>query len=458
MTKQLSEKCCNPTITLIVPCEIKCQAVISGKVTSNGVCPVEGAKVCLSSSLPGIVNFDPNPTITDDNGEYISMVTVTPPLLGTVVTIIASAEVNNVPISITEFTVVSCQQTFETVYVTNEFSNNITIIDGQENMPITTLPVQNTPFRVAITQDRSFAYVANLNSGSVSVIRISDNTLVGDPISTGGGSQNLVITPDSAFVYVYNIDASTVSVIEVSENRVVQCISVGKGSRANTYNNIAITPDGQFVYIANTQDSTISVIQTSNNVVIKTISVPNSPLSITSTPNSQFVYVVSPFGTITVIETSNQTILDTINTPVPNPQNLVITPSGEFLYVIGGSQFVEAFRIADNMRIASIELSRANFSLDIVISPSSDFVYVIANQVFSPFGSINVIDITSNTVIKQVQLGNAPQQLAINTDGSRVYVSNANPDSVEVFQTSNNELIAKIPGGGNGAQGIAVTS
>ncbi|NDI33852.1 beta-propeller fold lactonase family protein [Chengkuizengella sediminis] len=457
MPKHHSKKCCDPTITLEVPSEINCQGCITGKVTSDGVCPVEGAEVFFSSSLPNSVSFDPNPAITNNNGEYSSMVTVAPPLLGTVITIIASTEVDNTPISDTEFTIVSCERVADTVYVTNEFSNNVTAIDGQNNTPITTLPAQNAPFRVAITPDRRFAYVANLNSASVSVIRVSDNTIVGGPISTGGGSQNLVISPDSAFVYVYNIDASTVSVIRVSDNMVIQCIEVGKGSRGNTFRNIAITTDGQLVYVANTQDSTISVIQTSNNVVIKTISVPNVPLSIASTPDSKFVYVVSSNGSITVIETSNQTIFDTISTPAPNPQNLSITPSGEFLYVIGNSQFVEAFRISDNTRIATIELSRANFGLDIVISPSSDFVYVISNQVFLAFGSFNVIDVASNTVIKQVQLGVAPRQMAINTDGSRVYVANANPDNVEVIQTSNNELIATIPAEGNGAQGIAVT-
>ncbi|NDI33223.1 beta-propeller fold lactonase family protein [Chengkuizengella sediminis] len=459
MPKQLSRKFYDPTITLEVPSEINCQGCITGNVTSDGVCPVEGADVFFSSSLPNSVSFDPNPAITDNNGEYSSMVTVAPPLSGTVITIIASTEVDNIPISTTEFTIVSCEIEAETVYVTNSLSNNVTAIDGQNNTPITTLPVQTLPQRVLVTPDGEFAYVANAASASVSVIRVSDNTLVGNPITTGGGSANLVATPDSRFVYVYNVEAKTVSVITVSDNpSVIKNIDVGEGTGGPIpFKNIAITPNGQFVYVANTPDSTVSVIQTSNNVVIKTIPVPNFPLSIASTPDSKFVYVVSSNGAITVIETSNQTIFDTIFNPAPNPQNLAITPNGEFLYVIGNSQFVEAFRISDNTRIANIELSRANFSLDIVISPLSDFVYVIANQNFLPFGSFNVIDVASNTVIKQVQLGVSPRQIAINTDGSRVYVSNADPDNVEVIQTSNNELIANIPAGGNGAQGIAVT-
>jgi YVTN family beta-propeller protein len=102
-----------------------------------------------------------------------------------------------------------------------------------------------------------------------------------------------------------------------------------------------------------------------------------------------------------------------------------------------------------------VELQRADFATDVVSSPFSDFIYVAANQQFEPHGTLNVIDVASNTVIKQVDLGNQPLGLAINADGSRVYVSD--DSNVEVIQTSDNTLLATVPTGAKQAWGIAVT-
>ncbi|WP_432664405.1 hypothetical protein R9X47_28245 [Wukongibacter baidiensis] len=450
-----SKICPTPTISLEVPMEINCQGSISGLVTSDGVSPVEGAQVSFASSEPNSISFDPNPAVTNENGEYTSSVTVTTSTVATVVTFVASTEVNNTPISDTQFTVAGCTAIPETIYVANQGSDNASAIDGQSNTLITSFPVQRFPLNLAITPDGNFVYIANFNSASVTVVRVSDNTVI-DTVNVQGGSQNLVITPDSQFVYVYNIDARTVSVIRVSDNTVIETIGMGKGNRANVYRNITITPNGQFVYVTNTSDSTVSVIRTSDNTVIKTIDVDTSPLSVASTPDSAFVYVVTAFGAVNVIRTSDQTISDTVNLGL-NPQNLAITPDGAFVYVIGNTQFINVIRTSDNSNFANIELTRANFETDIVISPSSDFVYVTSNQVFEAFGALNVIDVASNKVIKQLSLANSPQRLAINTDGSRVYVSNSNPDIVEVIQTSDNTLVTSVNAGGNGGVAISVT-
>ncbi len=128
-----------------------------------------------------------------------------------------------------------------------------------------------------------------------------------------------------------------------------------------------------------------------------------------------------------------------------------------FKYIIGNSQFINVIRISDNSNFTNIELTRANFGTDIVISPSLDFVYITSNQVFESFGALNVIDVASNKVIKQLSLADSPERLAINTGGSRMYVSNSNPDIVEVIQTSDNTLLTSVNAGGNGALAIAVT-
>jgi YVTN family beta-propeller protein len=343
----------------------------------------------------------------------------------------------------------------ETVYVANKLSNNVTAIDAQSNTAITTLPVQRTPLRVVVSRDGAFAYVPNFNSKSVSVVRVSDNALI-DTVQVQAGPHHLAVTSAGDFVYVYNINASTVSVVRTFDRTVIETIPVGKGDAVATYSNIAITPDDRFIYVANTLDNTVSVIQTSDNTVIETIPVAAAPLSIASAPDGEHVYVVSATGhRVAVIQTSDQTVVKTISLPDVIPQTLAVTPDGAFVYVVGNSQFVEVIQTSDNSLIGQVELQRANFATDVVSSPFSDFIYVAANQTFLAFGTLNVIDVASNTVIKQIDIGSMPQKLAINASGSRVYVSDGS--TVDVIQTSDNTLLATVPTGGQDAQGIAVT-
>ncbi|MCK7628247.1 hypothetical protein MUU72_35085, partial [Streptomyces sp. RS10V-4] len=55
-------------------------------------------------------------------------------------------------------------------YVTNEGSNNVSVIDTGSLTVTATVPVGTTPFWVAITADGLHAYVTNASDGTVSVI------------------------------------------------------------------------------------------------------------------------------------------------------------------------------------------------------------------------------------------------------------------------------------------------
>jgi YVTN family beta-propeller protein len=64
------------------------------------------------------------------------------------------------------------------VYVTNQNSNNVSVIDTATNMVATTISVGNFPRGVTVAPDGKRAYVANSGSASVSVIDTSTNTVV----------------------------------------------------------------------------------------------------------------------------------------------------------------------------------------------------------------------------------------------------------------------------------------
>ena len=135
------------------------------------------------------------------------------------------------------------------VYVTNQNSNNVSVIDtatntevdvdGNPGNGITRIPVGNAPSGVAVTPDGVFVYVVNqVIDNNVSVIDTATNTEVdvdGNPgngitrIPVGSLPLGVAVTPDGAFVYVANVNSGNVSVIDTATNTVTDTVTAGNG-------------------------------------------------------------------------------------------------------------------------------------------------------------------------------------------------------------------------------------
>ena len=63
-------------------------------------------------------------------------------------------------------------------YVTNQTSNNVSVINTATNTVVATVTVGTTPAGVSVSPDGSFVYVTNRTSNNVSVINTATNTVV----------------------------------------------------------------------------------------------------------------------------------------------------------------------------------------------------------------------------------------------------------------------------------------
>ena len=64
----------------------------------------------------------------------------------------------------------------------------------------------------------------------------------------------------------------------------------------------------------------------------------------------------------------------------------------------------------------------------------------------SPYalGDITAIDITTETVIKPLAVGNGPSFIAFTPDGAKAYVSNRNSNNISVIDAATDSEIKKI--------------
>jgi|GEM_PF-3634274 len=71
----------------------------------------------------------------------------------------------------------------------------------------------------------------------------------------------------------------------------------------------------------------------------------------------------------------------------------------------------------------------------------------ICNAYITNYSSntVSVIDISSNSVVGTVPVGQGPYGVALSVDGTRVYVANYASNSVSVIDTSSNQVVATVP-------------
>ena len=219
-------------------------------------------------------------------------------------------------------------------YVVDNALNSVRVINTLTKTVVAVIPVQWSPFGVAITPNGAFAYVTNtgaicdfcgaIQSYSVSVIDTATYKVV-TTIPVGQYPAGVAITPNGAFAYVANFNSNNVSVIDTATNTVTATVTVGTNPLG-----VAITPNGAFAYVTNFASNAVSVIDTVTNTVTASVGVGTSPQGVAITPNGAFAYVTnSASRNVSMIDTATNTVVGTVAVGC-GPTGMAIAPNGAF--------------------------------------------------------------------------------------------------------------------------------
>src|SRR5436309_15974218 len=104
-------------------------------------------------------------------------------------------------------------------YVTNGFSNSVSVIDTASNTVVTTVALGTCAGGVAITPDGTRAYVTNC-SDSILVINTASNTVVAT-VGVGSFPVGVAITPDEGRAYVPNLFSQSGSEVNRASHTLV---------------------------------------------------------------------------------------------------------------------------------------------------------------------------------------------------------------------------------------------
>lgn len=143
-----------------------------------------------------------------------------------------------------------------------------------------------------------------------------------------------------------------------------------------------------------------------------------------------------------------------------NPFGIAITPHGKFAYVtnsnsndIAGYNTVSVIDLETNQVIKTIRDSSFNGLTAVAINKQGSKVYV-ANQAVT---TITVIDAMTNTVDTVIDGFHGPSGIALTSDGTRAYVSNALSGTVSVVDLKANAIVGSPVAVGLSPNALSIT-
>ena len=312
------------------------------------------------------------------------------------------------------------------IYITNNSSDTLSVINTATNLVTATILVGNSPGGIAVTADGTRVYVSNTTDGTVSVIDTSVNAVIAT-IAVGFAPIGIAVNTAGTRLYVANSLSDTVSVIDAATNTIITNIVVGTSPYG-----IAVNLAGTMAYVTNNVSGTVSVINTATNTVLASIIVGSGPEGLAVNPSGSRVYVAnSTAGTVSVIDTSINAVIVSIGVG-SGPATVAVNHAGTRAYVTNNtSGTVSIFDPATNLIVGG-PVSVGSGPIGAAVNLTDTKVYVVNET----SGTVSVVDTVTNSVTATVAVGTAPVALGTFIESLPQVISTAPGNNATLIDTA----------------------
>jgi YVTN family beta-propeller protein len=319
----------------------------------------------------------------------------------------------------------AAQSTAERVFVSNEDSGDVSVLDAASGRTLATIPVGKRPRGLRVGADGKHVYVA----------------LSGSPKGGPGVDERQLPPPDRS--------ADGIGVIDVDARRLLRILPSGADPEA-------FDLAGNTLLISNEDAAQASVVELGSGKLVTSIDVGGEPEGVSVHPNGRFAYVTSEADdAIWVIDTASRRVSTQIAVG-KRPRAVAFTPDGSRAYVtneLGGSVSVLDARSHLLERTVSLQTgSGALKPMGVVVAPDAEHVYVTTGR----GGSVIELETRGNSVSRTLRdVGKRPWGIGVTKDGRSLYVANGPSDDVALVDVAEWRVSRRIPVG-RSPWGIAV--
>ena len=303
----------------------------------------------------------------------------------------------------------------ERAYVSNSYSDTVSVIDTTTNEVIATVGFGDAPPKPTASADNSAR--VDLSHGPV----------------------NPTVTPDRRYVYVAKSVGGGIAVIDAETQAVTSVIDPGGPKPSG----LAFTPDGKHLVVTllgETVDApgAITVIDCTTGEAAAAIPVDGQPERVALSPDGRRAYVVSMHGqSLWVFDLDGREIVTRI--PMGDlPFNVIVSPDGERVYV--GNLRSDYIAVIDARSEAVVDKIEVPCPNGMAFGPDADSIYV--TSVFDD--AVHVIDLGAGKVARRADVGEKPGHLALTKDGTRAYFVRPFGETVSVMDTETLTVVDTI--------------
>jgi YVTN family beta-propeller protein len=301
------------------------------------------------------------------------------------------------------------------VYVSNEKSNDISVIDTSRDEVVATISVGKRPRGLHLSPDGKALYVAvsgspetppgkerevgpaNRDDDGIAVVDLAAGA-VSRMLPSGTDPENFDLSPDGSRVYISNEEGATTSVVDVASGTIVASAKVGGEPEG-----VAVRPDGAVVYVTSEHDSRVTALGPGGEV-LGSFQAGVRPRQVLFSRDGARAFVSGEQdATVTVADAHEHKVIATvaIDAPGAKPMGLALAPDGRTLWVANGRG-----------------------------------------------ASVTGVDLATLRPVATYATGGArPWGIAITPDGRKLYTANGGSDDVSVIDAATGRLLKRIPAG-----------
>ena len=330
------------------------------------------------------------------------------------------------------------------VYVPNNGSDTVSVIDPATYKIIDTIPVPHSPEHVVPSWDLRTLWVNSDQGNALTPIDAASGRF-GTPIPVND-PYNLYFTPDGKYAVVMSEAAHEIVFRDPHTMAVVKTVPVS----CDGVNHADFSPDGRYFIASCEFSGDLLKVDTVRQEVVGQQHLPMHhamPQDVKISPDGRYFIASCEFsGDLLKVDTSRQEVAAQQRLPRNHamPQDVKISPDGKTWYVADMQS--SGVWILDGDRFTTPTfLPTGDGAHGLYVSRDSQRLYITNRGE----GSVSLLDFATNKLIAKWQIpgGGSPDMGGLSADGSVLWLSGRYHGVVYAMSTVDGRLIAKIPVG-----------
>jgi len=288
------------------------------------------------------------------------------------------------------------------VFVSNEKTNNIIVIDPKTYKVVKDLKTSRRPRDMHFSADHTKLYVACGDDDVIDIIDVAKLEVVGK-LSTGASPETFGIDESRRRIYVSNEEGSSLSVIDMDQNIIVQEVPTGAEPEG-----VFVSEDGHLVYVTSEVGDLVHLIDADAGNVVQDVVVGTRPRRFAATPDGKELWVSTELsGEVYIIDREKFAVEGKIEFLPPGMRKTDVTPVD--------------LRMTRDGKTAYVTLGHA--------------------------AHVAVVDVPTRKIQAYILVGKRSWGLGMSRDERTLYVANGFGDDVTVIDLKTRKATVSIPVG-----------